>query len=191
VAAPLAAADEAMLDNLQRDAFGYFIQHTNRHNGLVADTSRPGSHSSIAVVGFALSAYPVGVARGWMTRADALQRRLAALRFFRNSDQSGAPESTGYKGFYFHFLQMDSGARAWRCELSLIDTALLLAGMPPRRSAAPQLEAKDVVVTDVDATGAADAVSASDHRRRAVLGAAQRRCNHMRLGTHLEARAAP
>ena len=180
-----------MLDNLQRDAFGYFIRHTNRHNGLVADTSRPGSHSSIAVVGFALSAYPVGVARGWMTRADALQRSLAALRFFRDSDQSGAPESTGYKGFYFHFLQMDSGARAWRCELSLIDTALLLAGMPPRRSAAPQLEAKDVVVTDVDATGAADAVSASDHRRRAVLGAAQRRCNHMRLGTHLEARAAP
>ncbi|MGK2897475.1 MAG: glucoamylase family protein [Burkholderiaceae bacterium] len=127
--APLAAADEAMLDSLQRDAFGYFVHHTNRHNGLVADTSRPGSHSSIAVVGFALSAYPVGVERGWMTRADALQRSLAALRFFRDSDQNGTPESTGYKGFYFHFLHMESGARAWRCEVSLIDTALLLAGM--------------------------------------------------------------
>ncbi len=129
VVAPLAPADEAMLDSLQRDAFDYFVHHTNRHNGLVADTSRPGSHASIAVVGFALSAYPVGVERGWMTRADALRRSLSALRFFRDSDQSGTPESTGYKGFYFHFLHMDSGARAWRCEVSLIDTALLLAGM--------------------------------------------------------------
>jgi hypothetical protein len=118
-----------MLDALQRAAFDYFIPHTNRQNGLVADTSRPGSHASIAVVGFALSAYPVGVERGWMTRADALQRSLAVLRFFEHSDQSGTPESTGYKGFYFHFLHMHSGTRAWRCEVSLIDTALLLAGM--------------------------------------------------------------
>ena len=125
----LSPADEAMLDGLQRAAFDYFVRHTNRDNGLVADTSRPGSHASIAVVGFALSAYPVGVERGWMTRAEALQRSLAALRFFRDSDQSGRPESTGRNGFYFHFLHLDSGARAWRCELSLIDTALLLAGM--------------------------------------------------------------
>lgn len=126
---PLSPADEAMLDGLQRAAFDYFVQHGSRSNGLVADTSRPGSHASIAVVGFALSAYPVGVERGWMTRAEALQRSLAVLRFFRDSDQSGTPESTGHKGFYFHFLHMDSGQRAWRCEVSLIDTALLLAGM--------------------------------------------------------------
>jgi hypothetical protein len=125
----LLPGDEAMLDRLQRAAFGYFVQHGNHSNGLVADTSRPGSHASIAVVGFALSAYPVGVERGWMTRAQALQRCLAALRFFRDSDQRGTPESTGHKGFYFHFLHMDSGKRAWRCEVSLIDTALLLAGM--------------------------------------------------------------
>ena len=129
VAEPLSPADESMLDSLQRAAFDYFAQHGNRSDGLVADTSRPGSHASIAVVGFALSAYPVGVERGWMTRAEALQRSLAALRFFRDSDQSGTPESTGYQGFYFHFLSMGDGKRAWRCELSLIDTALLLAGM--------------------------------------------------------------
>ena len=118
-----------MLDRLQHEAFEYFVRQSNHQNGLVADTTRPGSHASIAVVGFALSAYPVGVERGWMTRADALQRSLNVLRFFEHSDQSGTPESTGYKGFYFHFLHMDSGARAWRCEVSLIDTALLLAGM--------------------------------------------------------------
>jgi hypothetical protein len=125
----LAESDLAMLDELQRAAFAYFIANANPANGLVADTSRKGSHASIAVAGFALSAYPVAVERGWMTRADAVQRSLATLRFFWESDQSGAPESTGYNGFYFHFLHMDSGTRAWQSELSLIDSALLLAGM--------------------------------------------------------------
>ena len=128
-AATLSPADEAVLDRLQRSAFDYFVEQGDRHSGLVADTSRPGSHASIAVVGFALSAYPVGVERGWMSHGDALRRSLAALRFFRDSDQSGSADATGYKGFYFHFLHMGSGRRAWRCEVSLIDTALLLAGM--------------------------------------------------------------
>ena len=129
-AAPLVSPeDEAMLDRLQRHAFNYFLEHSNLVNGLVADTSRPNSPSSIATVGFALSAYPVGVERGWMERQDAVQRTLAALRFFWHSDQSGTPESTGFHGFYYHFLHMDRGTRTWECEVSLIDSALLLAGM--------------------------------------------------------------
>ena len=35
----------------------------------------------------------------------------------------------GYKGFYYHFLDMQTGKRVWQCELSLIDTALLIAGV--------------------------------------------------------------
>ena len=84
------ATDEELLDGFQRAAFGYFLQAVNPANGLVADTSRENSPCSIAVVGFALSAYPVAVERGWMTRAEALARSLAALRFFRDSDQSGS-----------------------------------------------------------------------------------------------------
>lgn len=121
--------DEALLDQLQRAAFGYFLEAVNPLNGLVSDTSRDNSPVSIAVVGFALSSYPVAVERGWMNRADAVQLSLAALRFFCSSDQSGSPEATGYKGFYYHFLDRDSGARVWRSELSMIDTALLIAGM--------------------------------------------------------------
>jgi hypothetical protein len=121
-------ATEAWLDKLQRAAFGYFPENTNPANGLVADTSRDGSPVSIAVVGLALSSYPVAVERGWMNRSDAVQRSLAALRFFRDSDQSGEPTSTGYKGFYFHFLDIHTGKRVWQSELSMIDTALLIAG---------------------------------------------------------------
>ena len=117
-----------MLDRLQRAAFGYFLQAVNPANGLIADSSRENSPASIAVVGFALSTYPVAVERGWMARADAVDRSLTALRFLRDSDQSGGPEATGFKGFYYHFLDMHTGARAWRSELSMIDTALLIAG---------------------------------------------------------------
>jgi hypothetical protein len=125
----LIAADETLLDGLQRAAFGYFLEAVNPANGLVADTTRDGSPCSIAVVGFALSAYPVAVERGWMTRAGAVERTLAALRFFHDSEQGESPEATGYKGFYYHFLDMHSGARMWRSELSMVDTALLVAGM--------------------------------------------------------------
>ncbi|HUF22406.1 MAG TPA: glucoamylase family protein [Burkholderiales bacterium] len=123
------AADEVLLDGLQRAAFGYFLEAVNPGNGLIADTSRENSPCSIGVVGFALSAYPLAVERGWMSRADAVDRILATLRFFCDSDQSGSPEATGYKGFYYHFLDMHTGARVWRSELSMIDTALLMAGM--------------------------------------------------------------
>ena len=113
---------------LQRAAFDYFPEYLNRDNGLVADTSRDGSPISIAVVGFALSSYPVAVERGWMSRDEAVQCSLSTLRFFRDCDQSGSPDATGYKGFYYHFLDTTSGARVWRSELSMIDTALLIAG---------------------------------------------------------------
>ncbi len=120
--------NEQTLDQLQRAAFGYFLQAVNPANGLIADTSRENSPASIGVVGFALSAYPVAVERGWMARADAVERSLATLRFFHDSDQSESPEATGFKGFYYHFLDMHTGARVWRSELSMMDSALLIAG---------------------------------------------------------------
>ncbi|MDO1528749.1 glucoamylase family protein [Fulvimonas sp. R45] len=129
VQAWLALDDDRLLERMQQAACDYFMQMGNPRNGLVADTTREGSPSSIAVTGFALSCYPIAVEHGWMTRAEALHRSLAALRFFHGSDQGGGQSATGYKGFYYHFLDMHSGGRVWSCELSMIDTALLLAGM--------------------------------------------------------------
>jgi hypothetical protein len=126
---PAALSDEELLDRLQRAAFDYFLENVNPQNGLVADTSRPNSAASIAVVGFALSCYPIGVERGWMTRAEAVKLTLAALRFFWNSQQGNGDDVTGHKGFYYHFLDMQTGLRVWRCELSMVDTALLIAGV--------------------------------------------------------------
>ena len=122
-------SDYALLDRFHRAAFAYFLENTNPENGLVADSTRAGAPASIATVGFALSCYPVGVERGWVTRNDAAARTLVTLRFFAGRSQRQNPDDTGYKGFYFHFLDMKTGARVWRSELSLIDTTLLLAGV--------------------------------------------------------------
>jgi hypothetical protein len=121
--------DAALIDRLQRAAFGYFLDYTDPTTGLVADTSLPGAPSSIAATGFGLSAYPVGVERGWIERAEAAGRTLATLRFLAESPQSRDKDATGYKGLYYHFLDMKSGRRTWKSELSLIDSALLLAGV--------------------------------------------------------------
>ncbi|MEO7218867.1 MAG: glucoamylase family protein [Gemmatimonadaceae bacterium] len=118
-----------VIETLQRDTFNYFVHEVNPVNGLVIDKTKPGAPASIAAVGLALSAYPVGVERGFMTRADAIERTLATLRFFDQSVQSIDADATGYKGFYYHFLDMADGRRAGTCELSTIDTAFLLAGM--------------------------------------------------------------
>ena len=117
------------LDRLQRDTFGYFLKETNPANGMVPDNTRQGAHASITAIGFALTAYTIGVERGFITRNDAIGRTLTTLRFFRESEQSEDANATGYKGFYYHFLHVDNGRRAWESELSTIDSTFLLAGI--------------------------------------------------------------
>jgi hypothetical protein len=125
---PQASAAE-MLDNLRSETFHYFRIEINPKNGLVADKTQPGSPSSIAAVGMGLSVNAVAVERGLLTRAEAVERTLMVLRFFHSSPQGPEADATGYKGFYYHFLDMDTGRRAWQCELSTVDTAILLAGI--------------------------------------------------------------
>ena len=116
------------LQELQRVSFNYFLHETNPVNGLVCDKSAPDWPASIAATGLALASYPVGVERGFMTRSAAVERTLTTLRFFWNSPQGQEPDATGYRGFYYHFLNMQTGRRAWQCELSTVDSAFLLAG---------------------------------------------------------------
>jgi hypothetical protein len=117
------------LDKLQRDTFGYFLKETNPANGLVRDSTREGTPASITAVGLGLATYLVGAERGFITRVEAARRALTTLRFFWNSPQGEEPDATGHKGFYYHFLDMQTGRRAWRSELSTIDTTFLLAGV--------------------------------------------------------------
>jgi len=102
---------------------------TNRANGLVSDKDAAYWPASIAVTGMALATYPVAVERGLMSRQSAIELTLATLTFFYTSPQGTEPDATGYRGFYYHFLDMATGRRAWQCELSTVDSAFLFAGM--------------------------------------------------------------
>ena len=124
---PLAYSDQK-LEVLQRLTFDYFLKETNPENGLVPDSTRQEAPCSIAPTGFALAAYPIGVKRGFITRKDAIKRTLTTLRFFLDSRQGRERDATGYKGFYYHFLDMKTGRRTWDCELSTIDSTFLIAG---------------------------------------------------------------
>ena len=124
--AVLTAEDDILLDDLQRAAFLYFVEQADPHTGLVRDRARAdGSPSegkaSIAASGFALSAWAVATQRGWVSRDTALAQVRKSLRFLADK----APRK---HGFFYHFMDMDTGARAWKCELSPIDTGLFLAG---------------------------------------------------------------
>lgn len=127
---PDSAQTAAFLDTLEERTFHYFWDLANSQNGLVPDRFPTPSFSSIAAVGFGLTAYPIGVERGYVTRDQAGQRVLTTLRFFWTAPQDSATTGvTGYKGLFYHFLDMNTGARFQTVELSTIDTALLLAGV--------------------------------------------------------------
>ncbi|MBA3659940.1 MAG: hypothetical protein H0W67_10105 [Gemmatimonadales bacterium] len=120
--------DDALLDRIQREAAAYVLNEFSADNGLVMDRTQPDAPCSIAAVGLTLSSYPVVAERGWLPRPEAARRAATTLRFFERSPQGPEPDAAGYHGFYYHFLDMKTGRRAPRSELSTIDTALLLAG---------------------------------------------------------------
>jgi hypothetical protein len=120
----------AELEKIQRESFDYFLHEVNPVNGLIRDkTDKNNWPASIAATGLALASYPIGVERSFISRDKAVELTLKTLRFFWESPQGTAPDATGYKGFYYHFLDMTTGKRVWHCELSTVDSAFLLAGM--------------------------------------------------------------
>src|SRR6185503_14558264 len=120
----------AFYEDVEERTFRYFWETVNRKNGLAPDRWPTRTFSSIAATGFALTAYPIGVESGWCRRAEAADLTLTTLRFFWNAPQGPEPTGTsGYKGFFYHFLDMDTGLRFRDVELSSVDTTILLMGV--------------------------------------------------------------
>src|SRR5688572_30832258 len=100
------------LDDVQQRTFQWFWDTTNPRNGLVPDRWPTKSFSSVAAIGFGLTAYPIGVERGYVGREQARDRALTTLRFFWRAPQG--PQSagvSGHRGFFYHFLDMETGHR--------------------------------------------------------------------------------
>jgi hypothetical protein len=121
--------DEKMLDSIQYKTFLFFLNEHHFAKGIVKDRSAQWAPASIAATGFGLPAFAIGAERKWIKREKAAEITLNTLRFFANSPQNKDINGVGYRGFYYHFLKMDTGTREWNCELSSIDSGLLLMGV--------------------------------------------------------------
>jgi hypothetical protein len=122
VEALLRMDDAALLDAVARASFDFFWLEANPENGLIKDRSTAESPSSIAAVGFGLAAIPIGIDRGWISHEEGYARTLTTLETFANGGVEGE------HGFFYHFVDMQTGERVWESELSSIDTALFIIG---------------------------------------------------------------
>ena len=123
-------SDIEFLNMVQKAGVDFFWREANASNGLIRDRNTQYAPCSIASVGFGLSAICIGIEQGWIPREAGRERILKTLKTFWQKPQGRAATGfIGYKGFFYHFLDMNNASRAWNSELSSIDTALLLAGM--------------------------------------------------------------
>jgi len=124
------AAEDALLDEIEERTFRFFWERAHPATGLIPDRWPTPSFASIAATGFGLTAYPIGVERGWVGREEAAERVRATLRFLAAAPQGPEPAGrAGHHGLFYHFLHQDTGLRFEQVELSTIDTALLLGGV--------------------------------------------------------------
>lgn len=117
------------VDEMLKRSFHFFWDLADPETALIPDRYPSQRFCSIAAQGFGYTCYVIAADRGWVTRHEAAQRVLKSLRFFEGLPQSDAVDAGGYHGFYYHFLDMDTGRRYAKCELSSIDTTLLMAGV--------------------------------------------------------------
>ena len=131
--AAVSPEDDRFLEDLQRQTFQFFWDHSDPETGLTLDRARtdgtppgPGENhynvASVAATGFALSGYCIAADRGWVTRDQAKTRARNTLAFLANRYEHK-------NGWFYHFVDQKTGARRWNSELSSIDSALLLAGV--------------------------------------------------------------
>lgn len=137
----LTAADQAFLDDLERRGIQYFVDEADPVTGLMPDRAKANggtsSPASIASVGFGLTALCIGDERGWVPHQQAYDRSLRVLSFMRDHVEQ-------VHGYFYHFLNMHTGQREWNCEVSDIDTALLMAGVLSVRQHFPGTELASV-----------------------------------------------
>jgi hypothetical protein len=133
----LTPADNKFLDDLESRGIRFFMDEADPVTGLMPDRARanggPGEIASTASIGFGLTALCVGDYRGYISHQVAYDRSLKVLLYLRDH----APQ---LHGLFYHFLNMHTGAREWNCEVSNIDTALLMGGVITVRQHFPGTE---------------------------------------------------
>ena len=124
---PSRQGDTALLDELERAAFDYFWNEANPHTGLVRDRAKANGGDtrkvgSIAATGFGLTALCIGYQRNYRSREEIKNRVRNSLRFL-------SQQAPHVHGFFYHFVNIETGERSYSSEISPIDTAIFLCGV--------------------------------------------------------------
>lgn len=119
--------DDEFLDMIEKKAFDFFLDHQSLGTGLFSDTTG-GGDASIASTGFGIAALCIGAERGWISKYDAQKRVMLALNAFLPKAGNEESMAEGRYGFFYHFLNINTGKRAGKSEISTVDTAILLCG---------------------------------------------------------------
>lgn len=124
---PFTPDEDALLDDVERSSFRFFWEQANPQTGLVRDranvvTQKQNSLSSIAAVGFGLTAISIADARGYIPHVQARDRVLNTLRFLWR-------KLPNHRGFFYHWADINTAERQFDSEVSSIDTAILLCGV--------------------------------------------------------------
>jgi len=124
---PYTGSDEGLLEEIERAAFEFFWNEASSLTGQVKDRALLNGNdkrvdSSIASTGFGLTAMCIGEARRYRTKRAITERVRVTLRYLWE-------KLPNEHGFFYHFIHMDNGERLWGCEVSSIDTSLLLCGV--------------------------------------------------------------
>src|ERR1041384_3488230 len=125
--APFEGTDEQLLEEIQRSSFDFFWNEASSKTGQVKDRALANGNdsrmmSSIAATGFGLTSLCIGHHRGYRKSEEILARVRNTLRFIAN-------DLHNEHGFFFHFIHMETGNRWEKCELSSIDSSILLCGV--------------------------------------------------------------
>jgi hypothetical protein len=141
-AKPYRGTDEQLLDEIERGCFNFFWNEASAETGQVKDralASGKGTEhmSSIAATGFGLAGLCIADQRGYGKTNDIKDRVRRTLRFLFHQ----LPHE---HGFFYHFIDMNTGRRWEKCELSSIDSSILLCGILTARQHFADQEIKDL-----------------------------------------------
>jgi hypothetical protein len=119
--------DDQFLDEMERAIFLYFWEQASSATGQVKDRAFAAGNdtrtvSSIAATGFGLTALCIADQRGYMASSDIVTRVQTALDFLLN-------QMPNQNGFFYHFVDMNTGERVGNSEVSSVDSAILLCGV--------------------------------------------------------------
>jgi hypothetical protein len=140
--APYEGTDEQLLDEIERASFDFFWNETSPKTGQIKDRALVSGNdtrkmASIGATGFGLTGLCIADKRGYGKSPEIIERVRNTLRFLAN-------DMPHEHGFFYHFIHVDTGARWEKCELSSIDTSLLLCGVLTARQYFADQEIKDL-----------------------------------------------